>query len=139
MSDDKMPADWRLGLCTDEIERLRAERDALVKEDEIKAGVNRALLAEIERLRAEIERLRADLSSYIVAATKDADSEIAWRDTELKRLRDWLVVETNCPCCQQTERCTDDCTFETDAPDGYTHIEEVRALLRGDTGLKEQE
>ena len=37
-----------------------------------------------------------------------------------------------------TERRTDDCTFETDTPDEHTHIEEVRALLRGDTGLKEQ-
>ena len=41
-----------LHLAGDEIDLLRAERDALVKEDEIKAGVNRALLAEIERLRA---------------------------------------------------------------------------------------
>ena len=41
-----------LHLAEDEIDLLRAERDALAREDEIKAGVNRALLAEIERLRA---------------------------------------------------------------------------------------
>ena len=43
-----------LHLAEDEIDLLRAERDALAREDEIKAGVNRALLAEIERLRAAL-------------------------------------------------------------------------------------
>lgn len=75
MSDDKMPADWRLGLCTDEIERLRAERDAL------KVACRDAHTAEaeamavllgceerVERQAAEIERLRAERDEYREAA-----------------------------------------------------------------------
>jgi len=64
MSDDKMPADWRLGLCTDEIERLRAERDAL------KVACRDAHTAEAEAMAVllgceeQVEQLRAALRGW---------------------------------------------------------------------------
>ena len=75
MSDDKMPADWRLGLCTDEIERLRAERDALqiaCRDAHIaEAGAMAVLLGceeRVERQAAEITALRAAASKLVALA-----------------------------------------------------------------------
>lgn len=93
MSDDKMPADWRLGLCTDEIERLRAERDALKGEVERRRQhialhderVTR-LEAEIERLRAKRDALKADAERYRwLRGDSCPDHSVRWAQWEVRR------------------------------------------------------
>jgi hypothetical protein len=46
----------------------------------------------------------------------------------VKALRDMIPVE--CPCCEQTEKCADGCTFGDDDPQGEEEMECRRELLR---------
>ena len=35
----------------------------------------------------------------------------------------------NCPCCGESEKCEEGCTFITDCPDGYEIMQEAREVL----------
>ena len=49
---------------------------------------------------------------------------------EIERLRSYLEYDANCPCCDNSVKCEDGCTFADDAPDAYEHMMEVRAVLK---------
>ena len=50
---------------------------------------------------------------------------------EIERLRACLSGDAECPCCQETHRCLDSCTFAEDSPDGHERMTAVRQLLAG--------
>lgn len=39
-------------------------------------------------------------------------------------------MTNECPCCLRTDECPNDCTFATDNPVGFAHLEEIRSLTR---------
>ena len=49
---------------------------------------------------------------------------------ELRALREYALMDANCPCCQQTETCEDECTFKDDCPDDYPRLEAARNALQ---------
>lgn len=46
----------------------------------------------------------------------------------LARIDDWLHGESLCPCCQEVETCTPDCTFAEDAPADFEHMQFMRGM-----------
>ena len=36
---------------------------------------------------------------------------------EIDRLRNYALMDANCPCCGQDLECEDDCTFRQDVPE----------------------
>ena len=71
-----------------------------------------------------IERLRAGTGGgkhWMDLHTEAAD--------EIERLRSYLAYDANCPCCSRSDECEDGCTFAEDAPDDYSKMVEVRAIL----------
>lgn len=61
----------------------------------------------------------------IAALLAHVDAQAA----EIERLREWIALDTHCPCCQQTQVCSDDCTFSVDDPSNHAHMEVARELL----------
>ncbi len=49
--------------------------------------------------------------------------------TENERLRDYVLVRAQCPCCDELAVCHEECTFKHDCPDEYIDIEAARAAL----------
>ena len=49
---------------------------------------------------------------------------------EVRALREYALMDANCPCCQQTETCEDECTFKDDCPDDYPRLEAARNALQ---------
>ena len=54
---------------------------------------------------------------------RDADWE------RVKTLVEFIAWEAECPCCTETEKCTEGCTMEQDAPEGWERIQAVREVL----------
>lgn len=57
------------------------------------------------------------------------DKVVAECLNEIERLQSYIEMDANCPCCQQTYVCEDDCTFVDDAPDGYKQMMFAREML----------
>lgn len=69
----------------------------------------------------EIERLRERVM--------DQEEKHADALREIDRLREWIACDIRCPCCQQIQTCSDDCTFSVDAPVEYERMEIARDFL----------
>lgn len=52
-------------------------------------------------------------------------------ETAIDRMTQWLEAECNCPCCEQTRECSDECTFADDAPHDAERMAGARAALYG--------
>ena len=48
---------------------------------------------------------------------------------EIERLRQYAIVDARCPCCEQTDKCLDDCTFSADWPAGAQRTAAARAAI----------
>lgn len=57
----------------------------------------------------------------------DQVSALIQRNAELEA---WLEVDATCPCCGESVKCLDGCTFVTDAPHDYEKMQEVRNVLK---------
>lgn len=102
-----------------------------------------ALLAEAAGTAAdEIEELKHDLNEYrrivkeqtaeierLRERVMDQEEKHADALREIDRLREWIACDIRCPCCQQTQVCSDDCTFPVDAPVEYERMEIARDFL----------
>ena len=49
----------------------------------------------------------------------------------IERMAAWLEGDCECPCCMETRRCLDDCTFSQDAPDDAERMQLTRDALYG--------
>ena len=58
---------------------------------------------------------------------------------EIERLQNYVEMDANCPCCQQTYVCEDECTFVDDAPDDYKRMMFARSVLTPNDGAKRHE
>lgn len=65
---------------------------------------------------AEIRRLRCEVSHF---------------EAENERLRDYILPDAECPCCESVRECSSDCTFVFDFPDQAERMKYVRAMLYG--------
>jgi hypothetical protein len=54
---------------------------------------------------------------------------IRWAVAEIERLREYAISDARCPCCEQTDKCLDDCTFAADWPAGAQRTAAARAAL----------
>lgn len=102
-----------------------------------------ALLAEAAGTAAdEIEELKHDLNEYrrivkeqtaeierLRERVMDQEEKHADALREIDRLREWIACDIRCPCCQQIQTCSDDCTFSVDAPVEYERMEIARDFL----------
>jgi len=50
---------------------------------------------------------------------------------ELERLRNYVLLDANCPCCRENWKCLPDCTFEEDCPDEADRMKAARYALTG--------
>lgn len=48
---------------------------------------------------------------------------------ENARLREYALMDANCPCCGTTDVCEEGCTFADDCPNEYPRMEAARAAL----------
>lgn len=80
-----------------------------------------AILNHIDAQAAEIERLRERVM--------DQEEKHADALREIDCLREWIACDIRCPCCQQIQTCSDDCTFSVDAPVEYERMEIARDFL----------
>lgn len=47
------------------------------------------------------------------------------------RMREWLIGDCNCPCCEQDQHCLDGCTFANDSPAGAERMAGARKAVFG--------
>ena len=88
-------------------EYIRSDRD--LAEDYADAAVNERLITSLQK-------------------------DVAAKQAEIVRLREYVRSQALCPCCEQYERCVPGCTFREDAAFGWEEMEAARAVLRGDDG-----
>jgi hypothetical protein len=48
---------------------------------------------------------------------------------EIERLREYVRTDAQCPCCDTTERCADDCAFAADCPAQWQRMVAARKTL----------
>lgn len=53
-------------------------------------------------------------------------------ELRLARLSDFAKVRATCPCCDETQWCLPDCTYEWDSPTGAEVMRDARYALFGD-------
>ena len=68
----------------------------------------------LEAQAAELERVRAERDAAVAA---------------LRELMDYIDGDCICPCCTQTQACSEDCTFATDDPPNAERMAMARAVL----------
>ena len=61
--------------------------------------------------------------------SREMERELAAARAEVEALRDFALYYARCPCCQEAEKCTDDCTFASDAPNDAEAMKAARAAL----------
>ena len=49
----------------------------------------------------------------------------------IERMQTWLEGDCNCPCCSESRKCLDDCTFASDCPDAAERMACAREALFG--------
>ena len=54
------------------------------------------------------------------------------RDKTIERMTALLVLDAQCPCCEELRTCVDDCTFAADAPIEHERMVDARSALYGD-------
>jgi len=54
---------------------------------------------------------------------------IQWAAAEIARLREYALADARCPCCDNAERCVDDCTFAADCPAEWQRMVAARTAL----------
>lgn len=109
---------------TDAIEQVRGALDA-GDFGPMLADPVLLLLAHIDAQAAEINELKNDLKGYMNVVEYTVKKHLA----EIDRLREWIACDIRCPCCQQIQTCSDDCTFSVDAPVEYERMEIARDFL----------
>lgn len=50
-------------------------------------------------------------------------------ESEVKRLRDFIIFEATCPCCSGITECDDDCTLADEEPRDFTRMAYARYFL----------
>jgi hypothetical protein len=60
-----------------------------------------------------------------------ADAEIERLRADNARIRGWLAGDAECPCCEQTAQCLEDCTFVADCPNEADRMRWIRFVLAG--------
>ena len=50
--------------------------------------------------------------------------------TQLEKLKDFVGYYANCPCCQQSDICLEECTFVEDSPGDFEIMEIARGALK---------
>lgn len=58
-------------------------------------------------------------------------TEIEKLKAENERLRAWIEHDATCPCCERTDVCSVDCTFDADCPAAAEHMRAARNVLDG--------
>jgi len=51
----------------------------------------------------------------------------------LEKLRDFVSFYANCPCCQKSDVCVENCSFEQDCPSDWEIMQQAREALRVST------
>jgi hypothetical protein len=59
----------------------------------------------------------------------NAADVIRWAAAEIERLREYAISDARCPCCDNAERCVDDCTFAADCPVEARRMAAARTAL----------
>jgi len=54
---------------------------------------------------------------------------VLWAVAELERLREYARAHARCPCCDNAERCEDDCTLAADCPAEWQLMVAARTAL----------
>lgn len=70
------------------------------------------------------------------AAFRAKDERIGELERRVKELRNYALMDANCPCCGQDAICEDECTFADDCPSDFPRMVAARAAL-ADTAHKE--
>lgn len=77
---------------------------------------------------------RDDLSAQIDALHTNlhiTSTALTMAQADAQRLRNWLAGDAECPCCGESERCLDSCTFAVDASNDWDRMQWVRRVLAG--------
>ncbi len=88
---------------------------------------------------ADWDKFRAGEGSHICwsGVARCINEPVDWfarcRELEAEnvRLRGYVESDAFCPCCGETERCFDGCTYKVDDRHGAAKMEQARAALKG--------
>jgi hypothetical protein len=123
-----------LDLYREREREAREERDEAMGKLAEEGGSMMACEQKIEDQRALIFELREgigdiDLWETLVARCNALRTRVAALEEERERLRAYVLSDAECPCCEETEACFDDCTFRADCPDGWERMVAARETL----------
>ena len=129
-----------------EIEQLQVTNHALSCPGEMTPNMQirdlEAENAEVKRWHQEALTTCDELDEEVCQARKECDdlrTQLAAAEHRIVALEAFLESEATCPCCEEPQVCSDDCTFATDCPTEYKHMVEVRRLLFLDKKILKRE
>jgi hypothetical protein len=77
-------------------------------------------LDDLKRVAVKVREMTGD--NWLADMVEIAHDEIA-------RLREYAISDARCPCCDNAERCVDDCTFAADCPVEARRMAAARTAL----------
>jgi len=49
---------------------------------------------------------------------------------QIERMRSFVAYFANCPCCDENEKCLNDCTFKYDDTNGFDLMQQAREAMK---------